>query len=78
MKRTNQKSGRRRQAQKNITEDTDLLRINKVTMLLNNREIRAIDYYCREYGIQNRSKFMRELILSSIIKKFEDNYPTLF
>ncbi|MDR2036629.1 MAG: hypothetical protein LBQ60_01755 [Bacteroidales bacterium] len=70
---------------KRITEDmgrpkknTDLLRINKQTILFNNKEIKAIDDYCKKYAIRNRSRLMREMILSSIIRKFEDDYPTLF
>lgn len=59
-------------------KEADLLRINKKTILFNNREIQAIDNYCRKYRIDNRSKFMREVIISSILKKFDDDYPTLF
>jgi hypothetical protein len=59
-------------------KNTDLLRINKQTILFNNKEIKAIDDYCKKYAIRNRSRLMREMILSSIIRKFEDDYPTLF
>lgn len=59
-------------------KNSDLLRINKRSILFNNREIKAIDNYCRKYRIGNRSKFMREAIITSILKKFEDDYPTLF
>jgi hypothetical protein len=58
--------------------DSDLLRVKKATILFNNKEFKAIDAYCKKYGIRNRSKCLRELILSSVLKKFEDDYPTLF
>jgi len=59
-------------------KNTDLLRVNKKSILFNNKELKAIDSYCRKYHINNRSKFMREAIISSILKKFDDDYPTLF
>ena len=58
--------------------NADLLRINKKSILFNNKEIKAIESYCRKYRISNRSKFMREAIITSILKKFDDDYPTLF
>jgi len=59
-------------------KNIDLLRINKRSILFNNRELNAIESYCRRYRINNRSKFMREVIITSILKKFDDDYPTLF
>ena len=59
-------------------KNVDLLRINKMSILFNNKELRAIETYCRKYQINNRSKFMREAIISSIFKKYDDDYPTLF
>ena len=72
-------------AQKNIKKspmdhkkDVDLLRHNKKTILFNNKELKAIEFYCRKYRINNRSKFMREAIITSLLKKLDDDYPTLF
>jgi len=59
-------------------KDADLLRIKKRSILFNNREWDVIESYCRRYRINNRSKFMREAIITSILKKFDDDYPTLF
>jgi len=59
-------------------KDVDMLRINKKTILFNNRELNAIEFYCRKYRIKNRSKFMREVIITSILKKLDEDYPTLF
>ena len=33
---------------------------------------------CEKYKIRNKSKFMREAIMTEILKKFDDDYPTLF
>jgi metal-responsive CopG/Arc/MetJ family transcriptional regulator len=59
-------------------KNADLLRINKKTILFNNRELKAIERYCQRYRIHNRSQFMREAIITFILKKFDDDYPTLF
>ncbi len=59
-------------------KETDLLRTSKKSILFNKRELKAIDNYCKKYAINNRSKFMREAIITSILKKFDDDYPTLF
>ena len=59
-------------------KNVDLLRVNKKTILFNNRELKAIENYCEKYRIGNRSKFMREAIITSILKKFDEDYPTLF
>jgi len=59
-------------------KDVDLLRINRRSILFNNKELRAIESYCRKYRINNRSKFMREAIITSVLKKFDEDYPTLF
>jgi len=58
--------------------DVDLLRVNKKSILFNNRELLAIESYCKKYRISNRSKFMREAIITAILKKFDEDYPTLF
>lgn len=58
--------------------DSELRRINRKSILFNNKEIKAIENYCMKYRINNRSKFMREAIITSILKKFDDDYPTLF
>ena len=61
-----------------ITKDVSLKRINRTSILFNERELKAIDHYCERFKIDNRSKFMREAIISEVLKKFEDNYPTLW
>lgn len=38
----------------------------------------AIEAYCKKYKVDNRSKFMRETILTEILSRFDKDYPTLF
>lgn len=59
-------------------KDKDLKRIYRKSILFNKREIQAIDHYCKKYKIKNKSKFMREMIITSVLKKFDEDYPSLF
>jgi len=40
--------------------------------------MQAIDYYCKKYKVDNRSKLMREMIITTVLKKFDEDYPSLF
>ena len=59
-------------------KDKKLKRINKQSILFNTHEINAINKYCQQFKISNKSKFMREAIITEVLKKFDENYPTLF
>ena len=53
-------------------------RTNRVSILLNDSELRALDSYCEKYGVRNRSRFVRETLMRSVLKRFEKATPTLF
>ncbi|MFO7940007.1 MAG: hypothetical protein R6U66_09690 [Bacteroidales bacterium] len=59
-------------------KDPALKRVHRHAILFNKREMQAIDYFCRKYKIDNRSKLMREMILTTVLKKFDEDYPSLF
>jgi hypothetical protein len=59
-------------------KDHKLRRIKHASLLLNTRELEAINLYCEKYKISNKSKFMREAIMTEVLKRFDDDYPTLF
>lgn len=59
-------------------KEKDLLRKNRQALLFNNREMKAIEAYCNKYKVNNKSKFMRETILSEVLRKFDEDYPSLF
>lgn len=46
--------------------------------MLNSREMRALNIYCHRYRIKNKSKFLRETIMNAILKKFDNDLPSLF
>ena len=60
------------------SRDTNLLRRNRYSILFNNREIQAIEAYCKKYKVENKTRFMREAILTEVLKRFDTDYPTLF
>ena len=54
------------------------LRENRITILLNESEQRALDRFCERYNITNRSRLVRESLMRAILKKIENDQPTLF
>jgi hypothetical protein len=46
--------------------------------MLNNREMRAFGIYCSRFRVKNKSEFLRETIMKAILKRFEDEHPTLW
>ena len=65
-------------SEKKGKRDEKLIRSSRVSLLFNQREREAIELYCQKYKISNRSKFMRETILTEVLKRFDEDYPTLF
>jgi len=55
-----------------------LKRNNRLTLMLNSREMRALNIYCQRYRIKNKSRFLRETIMNSILKRFDEDMPSLF
>ncbi len=53
-------------------------RNNKVTVFFNDKEMEAIDAYCKKYKIESRAALMREMTLRAVMGKFLEDYPTLF
>ena len=68
----------KRPVKRKAMKDKNLLRVNRKAIMLNNKELGALNYYCEKYSIENQSKFMREAIMGEILKKFEDDHPKLF
>ena len=55
-----------------------LRRTNKLSIMLNDREMRALAIYCNRYRIKNKSEFLRETIMKAILKRFEEEHPSLW
>lgn len=55
-----------------------LVRKHKITFMLNDKEMEAIENYLSRYRIKNKSRFYRETIVRHILKQMEKNTPELF
>jgi hypothetical protein len=54
------------------------LRTHRHFFTLNDEEEKALNRYVAKYKVKNKSRFIRETLMISIIKKFEEDHPTLF
>jgi hypothetical protein len=55
-----------------------LLRKNRVTFVLNDKEEKALDAYCKRFRVKNKSRLIREVLMSAVITRLEQSSPTLF
>jgi hypothetical protein len=54
------------------------LRTHRQIFTLNDEENKALSRYIEKYKVQNKSKFIREAVMLTIIRKMEEDHPTLF
>jgi len=55
-----------------------LRRTKRTTIAFNDLEHQALEKYFKKYKIRNKTRFMREAIMRTVIAKFADDYPTLW
>ena len=72
------KTSQFRPLKKRKYKESTLRRTKRHTIMLNHRELNVLNAYCKKYKISNKSKFMREAIMTTILKKLDDDYPSLF
>ena len=61
-----------------IDNPDDLRRAHPLKFALNKLELAAFNKYCTKYNIVNKSKFIRETLMTEVLKRLELDYPTLF
>jgi hypothetical protein len=54
------------------------VRNERYSFLVNSDERQTIENYLRKYKIRNRSRWMRETLMTFIIRNLDQDYPTLF
>ncbi len=67
-----------RMRQKKKYRQTQMKRTRRVSIMLNDSEMRALDRYCERYTVSNRSRLIRETLMREILKRFDKDNPTLF
>ncbi len=63
---------------KRIAKEQKLTRTTARLIRFNYKEINVINTYCDKFKVKNKSKFMREAIITEVLRKFDQNYPTLW
>jgi hypothetical protein len=66
------------EVRRTIYKEERLRRTNRLSLMLNKRELRALGIYCNRYRIKNKSEFLRETIMKAILKRFEEEHPSLW
>jgi hypothetical protein len=61
-----------------IYKEDRLKRTNRLSLMLNNREMRALGIYCNRFRVKNKSEFLRETIMKAILERFEKEHPSLW
>jgi len=56
-------------------KDLNLKRINKTSIAFNNHELKAIDQYCQQFRVRNKAKFMREAIITEVLRNSTSIMP---
>jgi len=60
------------------TGNRNKLRVHKHLFSLNDSENKALERYLIKYKVSNKSKFIRETLMHAILKRFDEDTPTLF
>jgi len=55
-----------------------MTRTHRVSILLNDSEMKALNSYLSKYDIKNRSQMIRETLMMNILQRFDADNPTLF
>jgi hypothetical protein len=66
------------EGRRSIYKEDRLRRTNRLSLMLNKREAHALGIYCNRFRVKNKSEFLREAIMKAILKRFEDEHPSLW
>lgn len=53
-------------------------REHRISILLNESERKMLERYCAHYGVVNKSRLIRETLMRAILKRMDNDQPTLF
>jgi len=60
------------------SQKMSMVRNRVVAISLNDPEFKALEKYCSKYKITNRTRFIRESLMKTILTRMSEDYPTLF
>ncbi len=61
-----------------LVSQRNSLRTHRQIFTLNDEENKALIRYISKYNVQNKSKFIRETLMLTVIRKMEEDHLTLF
>ncbi|NCC98555.1 MAG: hypothetical protein EOL95_02470 [Bacteroidia bacterium] len=61
-----------------IPRTRKMKRSHSISFMLNDKEMDALERYIKKYKVKCKSKFVREALMITVIKKLEEDSPTLF
>jgi len=61
-----------------ISQRSPLKRTNRVAFVMNDEETKTLNRFLDKYKVKNKSRWLRETIITAVLHKFEEDYPTLF
>ncbi len=64
--------------EQNNSSKEKLRRKHEIKFLFNDLELEAFNKYCKKYKKDNKSKFIRETIMTEVLQQFDRDYPSLF
>ena len=53
-------------------------REHRISIMLNDSELRTLNRFCERYEVANRSRLIRETLMMTLLKKMDKDQPTLF
>lgn len=59
-------------------EKAALKRKYRKTVFFNERELAALDVYCKRLKVTSRSAIIRKAVMKEVLKELGENYPSLF
>ena len=59
-------------------QKASLRRTHRKTILFNEKELAAIDEYCRRFKVSSRSALIRQATMERIMQTLDETHPTLF
>ena len=55
-----------------------LRRVHRKSVLFNERELAAIDAYCKRFKVSSRSALIRQALMERVLAGLEESHPKLF
>lgn len=55
-----------------------LVRSHRQVILFNEKEMNAIDEYCRVFKVSSKSAMLRQAVMERVLSGLDENHPTLF